>query len=214
MLKQISEHEENKYHEALQLWQASEKIRHDMKQHMIAISGFIDDGKIEDCQIYISEYIDQSSSKNKLSKSGNHVIDYIIDTKLSPIKNTEIIVAGNIGDLSDIKDTDLASLIGNILDNAIEAEEKVENKRIELLLNNYENTRIIVCKNNISSSVLKRNSELRSTKASSNHGYGHCIVSDIVKKYNGQLQYFEENNMFGVQIVIPFDSNDFTENCI
>lgn len=214
MVKQLSEHEESKYHEALQLWQSSEKIRHDVKHHMIAISGFIADGKIDECQAYICEYMDQSLSSNNLGKSGNHVIDYIVDTKLSSVENAEIIVAGNVGTVSDMKDTDLAALIGNILDNAIEAEEKVDNKRIELLFSNYNHSRIIVCKNNISSSVLKHNSELRSTKAVANHGYGHCIVSDIVRKYDGQLHYFEEGNMFGVQVVIPFPENhsDVIEN--
>lgn len=202
-LKEISKHEDKKYHEALQLWQASEKIRHDTKQHMIAISGFIRDGQLEKCQSYINEYFDQITTLKKFSESGNSVIDYIIETKLSPLTETEIIVRGYIGDLSDFKDTDLASLIGNILDNAIEAVKKEDKKCIALHFGNYDNKRVIICKNSISFSVLKNNAELKSTKDSVNHGYGHCIISDIVNKYNGELHYFEEKNMFGIQIVFP-----------
>ena len=63
------------------------------------------------------------------------LLDYLIASKLSSLKDTEIIISGSVGDLSDIKDKDLACLVGNILDNAVEAIESVKRsqKRIELL---------------------------------------------------------------------------------
>jgi len=51
---------------------------------------------------------------------------------------------------------------------------------------------------------LKNNKELRSNKkALESHGLGHRIVEDKVNKYHGILDYFEEDSMFGVQIILP-----------
>ena len=158
---------------------------------------------IDKCRAYIDEYLDKTKKKGRFTRSGNSVLDYMIDSKLSPLDDVEIIVAGDIGNLSDVQDTDLASLIGNILDNAIEAETQVAEKRIELLFNSHNEMRMIICKNTVNGSVLKNNKELCSTKNSSHHGYGSRIISEIVKKYNGFVRYFEEDGMFGIQVMLP-----------
>jgi regulator of RNase E activity RraB len=63
--------------------------------------------------------------------------------------------------------------------------------------------RVIICKNAISESVLKTNKELRSTKKNhDDHGLGHQIVETILKKYDGWVDYFETEDMFGVQIML------------
>lgn len=204
LLSEKAEFENKKYQESLRLWNESEKKRHDIKHHMAVLSGLLEAGETDKCQAYINDYLTSLQSEKKFSPSGSAVIDYLIHSKLAPLQETEIIVVGNVGDLSDIADIDLASLIGNILDNAIEAEEKVQHKRIELLFQQQNNNRMIICKNNIEASVLETNRELRSTKkARYRHGYGHQIVADIVLKYNGLVDYFEENGMFGVQILLP-----------
>ena len=79
-------------------------------------------------------------------------------------------------------------------------------KRIELHFVQNNLTRVIVCKNSIEHSVLKNNKELRTTKESPElHGMGHQIVETTIKKYNGWIDYFEEDKMFGVQIMLPIN---------
>ena len=63
---------------------------------------------------------------------------------------------------------------------------------------------MILFKNTIGRSVLKSNPDLKSTKKDgSSHGYGHKIVEKIVKDHRGMIDYFEEGDMFGVQIILP-----------
>ena len=141
---------------------------------------------------------------SKLIRSDNTILDYLINSKLCALKNTRVVISGSIGDLSDIRDADLACLMGNILDNAIEAVAQVEEKRIELLFSKQNANRIIICKNTIKESVLENNRELRTTKRSGgSHGWGHQIVEKIVSDYHGMIDYFEEFGMFGVQIILP-----------
>lgn len=208
LLSEIEKHEEKKYQESLSLWTDAQKIRHDFKNHMIAISTMLECGKSEECKNYINEYFLTLQNTKKFSQSGNSVLDYLIDSKLSDLENTQIIITGSVGNLSDIQDIDLASLMGNILDNAIEAQNKIKNKYIELSFSTHNNTRIIICKNAIEKSVLKYNKTLQSTKKGSGHGYGSKIIAEIVKKYNGIVHYFEEENLFGIQIILPELSNN------
>lgn len=203
LLNEKSKFEEEKYQEALAAWNTSEKIRHDVRHHMAAISGMIRSGNADGCQEYLDEYLEQIQNNGKFTRSGNTVIDYLLESKLSGLEDTETVITGSAQSLADIRDADLASLVGNILDNAIEAEENVSKKRIELHFSSQNDNRIIICKNNIETSVLSENKGLKSTKRDSNHGLGHQIVAEIVKKYNGLIDYFEDQQMFGVQIVLP-----------
>jgi len=208
---QVSAFEDKRYQNALDEWNKAEKVRHDVKHQMIAISGMIEDGKVDECKAFLAEYISNLERNGKFTKSGNNIIDCLIDSKLSPLQNTQIIVSGIIDDLSDIKETDLASLIGNMLDNAVEAEENVTDKRIELHFYNKNDNRIIICRNNIERSVLTENRELKTSKKQKNgHGFGHQIIEDIAKKYNGFSDFFEDNGMFCVQIVLPKKQNNKT----
>lgn len=143
----------------------------------------------------------------KLIKSQNSALDYLINSKLTTLTDTEIVVSGSIGDLTDIKESDLVCLIGNILDNAIEAIQALKvktNKRIELLFMKQNSNRIFICKNSIEKSVLDNNKDLKTTKKSKEvHGLGTKIIAKIVSEYNGMVDYFEEFDMFGVQVILP-----------
>lgn len=196
--------EETRYNDASAIWNNVRKVQHDMKQHLVVMAGFLEQEEPQKCQEYIESLLPEVDQIGKLVRSNNAVLDYLINSKLCALKDTRIVISGSIGDLSDIRDIDLACLIGNILDNAIEALSNVSEKRIELLFSVQNDNRVIICKNTINESVLKNNRELRSTKTSGDsHGWGHQIVAKIVSDYHGMVDYFEEFGMFGVQIILP-----------
>lgn len=198
------EYQQEKYLEAAAVWNNIRKVQHDMKNHLVAIKGELDSGKIEECKEYVDTLIPKTDQIGKLMKSDNDILDYLINSKLCALKDTQVIVSGAVGDLSDISDGDLVSIFGNILDNAVEAIEGLEEKRIELLFNRHKDNRIIICKNTIGKSVLKDNSDLKTTKANHDaHGLGHIIVEETVTKLGGMIEYSEKGDMFVVQIILP-----------
>lgn len=208
LLQEKISFEEARHADAQAIWTNVRKMQHDMKQHLSVLSGYLDKGEVEACQKYIGALMPSTTGINSLIHSDNMILDYLINSKLGGLRNTKIIISGSIGDLSDIKDIDLVCLMGNALDNAIEAIQRLrgaKEKRIELLFMRQNSNRIIICKNTIEGSVLKDNSELKSTKdtRSESHGFGTKIMAKIVSDYNGIIDYFEEFNMFGVQIVLP-----------
>lgn len=189
------------------IWDNIRKVRHDLKNHLSVVSAKISSKDYDGCSDYINNLIETVQNFGNIIKTDNAVIDYIINSKLSSRKDgIKTVVSGYVGNYSDIDDIDLACILGNIIDNAIEAEMTVTEsaRRIELHFLTQNQNRVIVCKNTIEESVMKSNPELKSTKGDSQmHGFGHKIVEETVEKYYGFVNYFEKDDMFCVQIVLP-----------
>lgn len=205
LLQEKMAFEKDRYEESALVWENIRKVRHDIKNHFLVIRGHLKNEDVPACEDYIDQIMPSVESMGNLIRSNNSVLDYLINSKLSGLQDTQIIISGLVGNFDDIEDTDLASVIGNILDNAVEAQENVTGtKRIELLFRMKNDNRVIICKNTVSESVLQTNKELRSTKKNrQDHGLGHKIVETILKKYDGWVDYFESDGMFGVQIMLP-----------
>ncbi len=197
--------EKSRLDEAAVIWDNVRRLRHDLKNHFTVLVGKLENGDTDSCKKYLSELNRTVDSMGDLIRSGNAVIDYLINAKLSNLDNVQVLVSGYVGNYSDIEEIDLACILGNILDNAIEAQQSVKDeKRIELHFLYKNAARIIVCKNTVGDPVLKNNKDLLSTKDSSElHGLGHRIVESTVKKYGGIVDYYEDGEMFGVQILLP-----------
>lgn len=207
LIREKIDSEKSRVEDATVVWNNIRKVRHDLKNHFAILKGKLEEEDMESCKKYLSELNNTVENMGNLIKSGNSIIDYLINSKLSNLNNVKVLISGYVGNYSDIDEMDLACILGNILDNAIEAQKKVtKERRIELHFLQKSNNRVIVCKNTIVESVLDNNSDLKSTKDSSEfHGLGHQIVESTVKKYDGMVNYYEDENntIFCVQIIIP-----------
>ena len=204
LLEEKTAFDSARHEETTAVWQNVRRIQHDIKHHFSVINAQLEAGKVDESREYLAKLIPEIESMGRIIRSENKTIDYIINSKLSALTDTQIVISGLIADFSDIEDRDLACLFGNILDNAVEAIADLDEKRIEILFSVENASRMIIFKNTIGKSVLKTNPELRSTKKDcSSHGYGHKIVEKIVKNHRGMIDYFEEGDMFGVQIIFP-----------
>ena len=106
--------------------------------------------------------------------------------------------------LRDVEDMDLVTILGNLLDNAIEAAEKSQEKTVYLETSLRNAYRIIVIQN---SSLPPRESSgrLKTSKADrSTHGYGLKSVAKCLKKYQGDMHwdYDENNHLFTMTVMI------------
>ena len=101
---------------------------------------------------------------------------------------------------------DIAVMLSNLLDNAVEAQEKLDKeskKYISLNIFSYQNKYCILVKNTIFRSVLENNPGFFTDKADmSLHGIGMKSIEDTVEKYNGYVEKYEEDGMFCVHIMI------------
>ena len=179
-------------------------IRHDTGQHLTIINEYLNRGDIEGCKGYISKLWPALNRIPSFLKTGNETLDTIINSKIALLNDTQIVATGNVDFLKDMKEVDIVSLFGNILDNAIEATRESHKKLIELRFTSHNQSNIIICKNTTAHPVLRNNKDLSSTKLNPEfHGYGTMIIKKIVAEYNGILDFFEEDDMFGIEMVFP-----------
>ncbi len=185
-------------------YQEIRHIRHDIKQQLATVSGLQFDGKYDEAQKYISAVTNGIEQIEIFVDAGNDFINAILNSKLSIAKSKGIEVLCNFsGKIDYISEYDLCSLIGNVLDNAIEAAEKVCGAVIEVSLFSDKHKLILTVSNSISQSVLNENTELKTTKSEPElHGFGVRSIRSIAKKYDGIVDFYEEDLTFFCRVVL------------
>lgn len=188
--------------------ESTKSFNHDIKNHLLMILGFIKNGKIQEAEQYIYSITRQNLKlKFIYSDSGNIVIDSIINFKFNELKNNNLSIYTDISVPEDlfIEACDITSIIGNLIDNAKEAVNKINNEQCIIDLSIYfdKGRLFITLKNTFDSKLLTNNKKLLSKKIDKhNHGYGLQIIKKIVEKYNGYFQYNYNKNIFTVNIML------------
>ncbi len=211
----IKENELLKYNNMLQnkhskevkeLYKEVQTMRHDMKNQIISIRSSIQDENFNKAIDYANSIIENIDNTKKFIFTKNDMFNAIVNNKLSEASYKEIKTSYSINYELDqcMEDVDINILFGNLLDNAIEACEKVEkNKEINLTIDKKRDYIFIEVKNTIDKSVLKENPNLLTTKHNkSSHGMGVRSIKKIVEKYDGIINYYEKCNIFSCNILL------------
>lgn len=184
-------------------------VRHDIKHQLLTILKYIDDNKTDEAKEYIwvltNNYLPHILS---YIDTGNTVFDAVVNSKIAICNQKHIFMEVNIKNGTDfqLSQTEIAILFGNLLDNAIEAAEFTDEKRITLDIRTNEGYLIISVKNSIKSSVLHTNEELTTSKSDKKlHGIGIKSIKGVVNKHNGMIQFYEEENQFCCHIMITIN---------
>lgn len=186
-------------------YQEIRQIRHDIKQHLDAVSGLQLEGKIEAAQKYISEISSGLESIEMFMDVGNDFVNAILNSKLSIAKSKGIeVLCSSSSEVSGISEYDLCNLIGNMLDNAIEAAEKTgDNAVVEVSIHSDKYKLMITLANSILQSVLNDNSKLKTTKNKTElHGFGVKSIKTIAEKYGGSVDFYEEDLTFFCRVIL------------
>lgn len=185
------------------------KFKHDFKNHVIIINTLSKENKNKELFNYLQSL---NESFNKISYTPyckNFIIDSILANiayKATPYAipiNTNISIS-NINPLSDIE---LVVILGNLLDNALEATIKSNLKTSINIKITQKNTFLLISVDNgYTCPIIKENAyTFQSTKADKQfHGLGLKSVCEIVNKYNGHIKFFTTNNVFKVNIMINY----------
>lgn len=178
-------------------------LKHDMKNHILVIAGFIEQGKDAEAKQYVSDILDKLNKMYTYVNVGNALLNYIINSKLSKAKELGIEIKAQIENLefAYMDSMDFSALLNNVLDNAIEAAVLATKKYIEVKILSVKGFDTICVKNTVISSVLESNPNLETTKEDEGHGYGLKQIKGVVEKYDGMLDIEEDNGMFVVNIM-------------
>ncbi|MBE5940297.1 MAG: GHKL domain-containing protein [Lachnospiraceae bacterium] len=193
--------------EIRELHENARKLKHDMKNHLMVIASYINEGEYEKAKNYTSEILDKFNSMHSYVETGNTLMNHIINEKLQYARKKGILIKAEIENLEfkRMKSIDFSAVLSNMLDNAIEASEREKNitPEIHVSIVRIKGYETIGIKNKIEKSILKDNPELKSMKEEKNHGLGVGQIRSIVEQYQGMCDFYEEDDFFCVKIFIP-----------
>ena len=178
---------------------------HDMKHYVAALKNADDSEE----RLEILEDMEQAIAiQESFMNTGNQILDVILTTKSLQCEKKGITLNAMIdGDiLSGIHVKDLCSLFGNVLDNAIEATQQVEDvdKRLISLSVKQKNQFIIIECENYSGKHLDAANPLPSTSKPDkiHHGYGLKSIQKVAEKYGGAMTVSENSGWFKAKILL------------
>ena len=187
--------------------EAIHKIRHDFKATVAVLQNFISQNALAEASQYLVSYQNAIEKTASIIRTNQPFLNAILNTKLTYAKENGIQCSCHSPEiLPDLNDIDYCVLLGNLLDNAIEAERNIgiHNPEIQVQLSFFENRICISVKNRIIQSVLESNPDLLSTKRDADsHGFGIRTIREIVNKHQGTVIFYEEKNWFVVNAELP-----------
>lgn len=202
LLAARSEAYENQLEMYSKLDDGTARFRHDMANHLFVIQQLSVNGKSESAVEYIDKLFPMITPQKRFSNSGNIVIDSLLNSKLSAIEEADIQVFTSVPSESAVDKNDLCIVIGNLVDNAVEAVKKCNGeKMIKINIDEDSSGIYIDIENTYEGILLPYNKLLKTTKAvKSGHGIGLSNVSQVVDKYSGEMAVDFTDSMFRVEV--------------
>lgn len=180
------------------------KIRHDMKNYILNAIVLAENNNKEELINYLKTISDEKIDNIKTYvHTERKVLGAVINSKLSIAqKNGFKMQCSVLSKLDKIADIDVAILLGNLLDNSLEAcENNTVPSEIFLKIWSDGGYYFIEIQNTVDTVVLDENPNLKTNKSDKKlHGIGLKSVKETVKKYNGIINFTQKDNMFIVHI--------------
>ena len=196
------------YKEVENIYKQMRGWKHDYHNHMQTMKAYLELGKYEDMEKYLDNLDNDLSNIDMVLKTGNIMVDAILNTKLSLAKNQHINVNAKATVPKNLKipDMDLCIIIGNLMDNAMEAAVKFENPKdrfIRVYIRKMKEQLYISVTNSAGGKIRKGALGYLSTKLEKNHGFGLKRVDSIVAKYHGFVNRQSDEGVFATEIMLP-----------
>lgn len=182
--------------------------RHDYHNHIQTMKAYLALEQLGEMQRYLGMLDADLEDVDTVLKTGNVMADAILNSKLSLARARKIAInaKANVPEKLGIPEIDLCVIIGNLLDNAMEAclkQKEAEERFIRLYIGVLKGQLYITITNSVGGPILKQGKEYLTTKDGNSHGFGLMRIDRIVAKYNGYLNRQHEEGAFATEILLP-----------
>lgn len=184
-------------------------MRHNMKNNLVSILAYAENGDNEKIIRFVNEIMEEGGIKTStVTNSGNIVIDSLIGYWYVEAKKVGIDFSVNLNIPMEMpfRGADICLILGNLLENAVEAAQKAEGKKyIRLHMKYDKNNLLLFVENNYKGVLIKtKDKRLKSTKTDAeNHGVGLSSVYRIAAKYHGVVTIDDDvANRFLIRVVL------------
>jgi len=181
--------------------------RHDYQNHIQAMKVHAVNGDMDAVIRYLDELGADLQAVGSVIKTGNKMADAIMNSKiaLAISKNIQITADVNIALELTTSQLDLCIIIGNLMDNAVEACLKLpEEERVIRIFMEMKNTQLYISITNTTAEGKRHKTGGRFTSAKgSGHGFGLTRIDNIVERHSGYVNRNSEDGVFTTEILLP-----------
>lgn len=177
--------------------------RHDYRHHIQTLKVHASKGEMDEVQKYLDMLDDDLTNVEAVVRTGNRITDAILNSKLSLAREKQITVKAetNIPVQLSIPELDLCIVIGNLLDNAMEAcMELPPDRRLIRIYMEMKGNYLYLALTNTAAGTKK---EHFGTTKGKGHGLGLGRVDEVVKKHGGYLTRASEDEAFSTEVLLP-----------
>lgn len=181
--------------------------RHDYHNHVQAMLVLCEENNIPEIKQYLLRLNNDLTTVDTAVKTGNVMLDAILNSKLSLIKSHGIPVKATVKAPAetDLSDIDLYVIIGNLLDNAMEACDR-QGEGAERFIRVYMGVmrqQLYLSVQNTFDGTKKNVGRLFSSKRGGEHGYGISRVDTVVDRNSGYVNRQSEDGVFATEVLLP-----------
>lgn len=196
----------HQYEEIKSIYMDMRGWRHDYHNHLQVMKAQMATGNFEELSRYLDELEQDLDRVDTYVKSGNMMVDAILNSKLSLAEKQQAAVncKAQVPEQIPVEDVDLCVILGNLLDNALEACGKIEPEkrfiRIYMVVNK---SQLYLSVQNSAKEELDFDERHYITHKRGNHGFGMRRVKALVDKYEGYLNLANEPGIFAAEVTMP-----------
>ena len=205
LFRERVKNETRMYHQISANYDMQCKREHEYKNQIMVISALVQKRKLEDLDRYLNKACDEIEHKTDCIDTNNVIVNAILNTKYREAKQKDVVFVLKVNDLSNlpITDEDVVVILSNLLNNALEACEKCNDKILKIKFIKENEQIVISVVNSFDGNILVVNGNYCSSKDDlSIHGMGIKNVKEVVGKYGGTCVVRHDNYMFHFIIFI------------
>ena len=179
--------------------------KHDFHHHLQTLKGQLEAGEVDRAIAYIEQLDRNLQGVDTLLKTGNVTVDAILSAKIAQARaeGIAVTVQANLPRELTLSDLELSIVIGNLLDNAIEACRKAEGEKFLRLTLRIKGSMLYFYLLNSAGKKRAKIGSLFRTGKSGAHGFGLHRAEAIVRQHGGWVKYNSEDGAFTSEFLVP-----------
>ncbi len=200
---------ENNYLSLNEMYKINAHNMHDYRNNIMLLQNLLDNNDFLHAQEYINElYNDINSNRLVITYTGVEIVDAVLNVKKNEADkhNIKMDIRASYPNNCQISKTHICAILGNLIDNAIEACHKIseEEKRNIVVKISYTNNIVIIkIENTIAFNPFEKSKKLETTKADKKlHGLGLSIVKKALDNYSGDIRQSVDKNIFTTEVIL------------
>ncbi len=197
---------EQHYIEVESMYRKMRGWRHDYHNHMQVLTAYLENGEIEQAKVFLQEINDTLVKVDTVLKTGNTMLNAILNSKLTLMREKKIAVdaTATVPASLSVADIDLCVIVGNLLDNAMEACERLpEGSRFVRIYICVKGTQLYMCFTNSAGKKQPKLGEIFASTKGKDRGFGLSRVDSIVKGYGGFVTRASEDGGYTTEVILP-----------